>query len=94
MHHNTVPLVEMLSKPQCQLCEEAKNLLHQLQTRHTFLLQEIDITQDAGLLQQYAEEIPVIFINGRKAFKYRLDPQQFLRYLQRQKRPAWRRFWR
>jgi glutaredoxin len=93
MLHNSVPLVEIFSKPHCHLCEEAKGLLQQLQAVHSFVLQEIDITTDAALLKQYAEEVPVIVINRRKAFKYRLDPQQFLRYLQRAKRSERRRFW-
>jgi hypothetical protein len=33
------------------------------------------------LQQKYNDEVPVILIDGRKAFKYRIDPQQFLRTL-------------
>ena len=33
------------------------------------------------LIQYTREEIPVVFINGRKAFKYRLDEREFLRRL-------------
>jgi hypothetical protein len=29
------------------------------------------------------DEVPVVFINGRKAFKYRMDEQEFLRKLAR-----------
>lgn len=93
MLDNAVPLVEIFSKPDCHLCAEAKSLLQQLQASYSFLLQEVDITTDSALLLQYAEDVPVILINRRKAFKYRVDPQQFLRHLQRLKRPGWRRFW-
>jgi hypothetical protein len=38
-----------------------------------------------------------VFINGRKAFKYRVDAQQFVRRLQRTQgddgRRLWRRLW-
>jgi hypothetical protein len=38
-----------------------------------------------------------VFINGRKAFKYRVDPQQFVRRLQRAQghdaRKLWQRLW-
>ena len=33
------------------------------------------------LQQQYANEVPVVFIDGRKAFKYRMDGNDFLRAL-------------
>jgi hypothetical protein len=29
----------------------------------------------------YTDEVPVVFINGTKAFKYRMDEQEFLRKL-------------
>jgi hypothetical protein len=33
------------------------------------------------LRQKYNDEVPVVFIDGRKAFKYRMDRLQFLRVL-------------
>jgi hypothetical protein len=33
------------------------------------------------LLQKFSDEVPVVFIDERKAFKYRMDRQQFLRKL-------------
>ncbi|MEE9147994.1 MAG: glutaredoxin family protein, partial [Candidatus Tectomicrobia bacterium] len=63
-------LVEILSKPDCHLCEEAKRLLREVQSVYPFTLREIDIRDNTALLTQFGEEIPVVFINGRKAFKY------------------------
>ena len=77
------PLVELLSKPDCHLCETAKAVLQSLQARYRFTLREIDITHETALLAQFAEQIPVGFINGRKVFKYRVDQRQFERHLQR-----------
>ncbi len=79
----TPPVVELYSKPDCHLCTEAKALLRRLQSTHPFTLREINIATDEALLERYGEEIPVVFINGRKAFKYRIDPRQFVRRLQR-----------
>ena len=42
---------------------------------------EIDIDSDAELVRLYNDEIPVITINGRKAFKYRIDMNEFLKKL-------------
>ena len=87
------PTVEILSKPDCHLCDEAKALLQALQASHSFTLQEVDITTDADLLERYREEIPVVFINGRKAFKYRVDAKQFVRALRRAQPQRWRLPW-
>ena len=83
MPDQSLPLVELYGKPDCHLCDEAKALLKQLQSQYPFTLHEINISQHACLAAQYAEQIPVAFINGRKAFKYRIDPQQFIRRLRR-----------
>jgi glutaredoxin len=93
-----LPLVELFSKPDCHLCEEAKRLLRELQAVYPFTLHEINIATDTALQTQYGEEIPVVYINGRKACKYRVDAAQFVRRLQRLHPAApptwWHRLWR
>jgi hypothetical protein len=34
-------------------------------------LEEIDVDQSPELKERYGAEVPVLLINGRKAFKYR-----------------------
>ena len=87
------PTVEILSKSDCHLCHEAKARLQELQTSHPFSLREVDITTRADLLERYQEEIPVVFINGRKAFKYHVDAKQFVRALRRAQPRRWRLPW-
>jgi hypothetical protein len=41
----------------------------------------VDIDTDVELRQKYNDEVPVVCIDGRKAFKYRMDGRQFLRAL-------------
>jgi glutaredoxin len=81
-----LPVVEILSTPTCHLCETAKALLHDLQATQAFILREIDISEHPALLRLYGEEIPVVFINGRKAFKYHVDATQCVRWLRRTRR--------
>lgn len=76
-------IVEIFTKDDCCLCEEAKDVLKGLQRVSPFELKEVDITRDEKLFERYKEEIPVVFINGRKAFKYRVDPDDMLRRLER-----------
>jgi hypothetical protein len=39
------------------------------------------VDADADLRRQFNDEVPVVFIDGRKAFKYRMNEQEFLRKL-------------
>jgi hypothetical protein len=41
----------------------------------------LDIDSDAGLTRLYNDEVPVIAINGSKAFKYRVTEQELLKKL-------------
>jgi hypothetical protein len=43
----------------------------------------VDIDQGEDLRQKFNDEVPVVFINGRKAFKYSMDEEEFLRKLAR-----------
>jgi len=74
--------VVVYSKPGCCLCEDIKEKLKRLQTSHPFNLREVNILEDPVAHQKFKEEIPVVFINGKKAFKYYLNEEQFLKRLE------------
>jgi glutaredoxin len=65
----------------CHLCEIVKETLSKLQRRGGFTWQEVDVDSDDQLRRQFTDEVPVVFIDGHKAFKYRLDENEFLRKL-------------
>ena len=46
-----------------------------------FELDEVDIDRHPDLERLYNEEVPVIAINGSKAFKYRVSVDEFLKKL-------------
>jgi len=73
--------VIVYSRNGCHLCDIVKETLAQMQGRADFQWREVDIDADPELRQKYNEEVPVVFIDGRKAFKYRMDGRQFLRAL-------------
>ncbi|HYX70876.1 MAG TPA: glutaredoxin family protein [Terriglobales bacterium] len=74
--------VVLYSRRGCHLCEIVKESLHKLQRRGGFTWQEVDVDADDQLRRQFTDEVPVVFIDGRKAFKYRMDEKDFLRRLQ------------
>ncbi len=73
--------VVVYSRKGCHLCEVVKESLSKLSRRGGFTWREIDVYADAELRRQFNDEVPVVFIDGRKAFKYRMDEQEFLRKL-------------
>jgi glutaredoxin len=73
--------VVLYSRNGCHLCETVKETLIQLRGEADFQWREVDIDADPQLRQTYNDEVPVVFIDGRKAFKYRMDGHQFLRAL-------------
>ena len=77
-------IVEIYSKPQCSLCDEAKEVLARVRRRIPFDLREVDITQDPTLFEQYRYDVPVVFVNGHKAFKHHLDAKVVEQRLRRE----------
>ena len=75
--------VVLYARKGCHLCEVVKESLQRLVHRAQFTWREVDIDQDQDLRQKYNDEVPVVFINGRKAFKYEMDEIEFLKKLER-----------
>ena len=75
--------VRLYTRPGCHLCEEAKREMLAAHCADQYTLEEINIDQDTELAERYGQEIPVITINGIKAFKYRLTADDFKRRIQR-----------
>ena len=75
------PQVTLYTRKGCCLCDDAKRVLESVRGRAVFELREVDIDTDAGLRSSYNDEVPVIVINGRKAFKYRVSELELLKKL-------------
>ncbi|MEK7434093.1 MAG: glutaredoxin family protein [Cyanobacteriota bacterium] len=66
-------IIEIFSKENCQLCDEAKNVIKKVKMSIEFDFIEIDITKDKDIFEKYKYDIPVIHLNGVIAFKHRLN---------------------
>jgi glutaredoxin len=73
--------VVLYSRKGCHLCEIVKESLVKLHRHGGFHWQEVDVDADPEVRRLYSDEVPVVFINGRKAFKYRMNEQEFLKKL-------------
>jgi glutaredoxin len=63
----------------CHLCERAQGQLARLRAELGFELEEVDITGDPELEARYREWLPVVEIDGERAFVYWLDEAAFRR---------------
>lgn len=73
--------VTLYTRTGCHLCEEAKLVLQSARRRAAFELEEIDVDRHPEWLRLYNEEVPVIAIDGVKAFKYKITMEEFLKKL-------------
>ncbi|HYY32422.1 MAG TPA: glutaredoxin family protein [Gaiellaceae bacterium] len=68
----------------CHLCERARNVLVDAGVQ----FEEVDIGGDAELEARYREWLPVVEIDGKRAFVYYVDPHALLRRLSDQSNDA------
>jgi glutaredoxin len=73
--------IKILSKPDCHLCDEAKESIQRVTKRLPIEVEVINIEKDADLFNQYRFDIPVIFLEERKIFKHRVDEQKLKKIL-------------
>jgi glutaredoxin len=73
--------IKILSKPDCHLCDEAKEIIERVTERLPIETEVIDIQKDPGLYDQYRYDIPVIFLDDRKIFKHRVDEEKLKKIL-------------
>jgi glutaredoxin len=65
----------------CRLCDRALATVRGLRDELGFELEEIDIGGDPELEAAYREWLPVVEIDGRRAFVYYVDAAAFRRKL-------------
>jgi hypothetical protein len=58
----------------CRLCERARAVVAAVRAEVPFELEEIDIGGDLELEAAYREWLPVVEIDGERAFVYHVDP--------------------
>jgi glutaredoxin len=68
------PRVRVLTKPGCHLCEDAVAVIAQVTAELGVGFEEVDVTADRALHDEYWEQIPVTFVDGRQHDFWRVDP--------------------
>ncbi len=74
-----MPRVVLYHAHGCHLCDLARSALAELRQECEFELEEVDITGDPELESRYRELLPVVEIDGERAFVYGVSRRAFLR---------------
>jgi glutaredoxin len=61
----------------CQLCERALEVVEEARRELGFELELVDIGGVAELEERYREHLPVVEIDGERAFTYFVEPDAF-----------------
>ena len=84
--------VRLLSKPGCHLCDDARGVVEAVCAELGEQFDEVDITGDPALADEYGEQIPVTFVDGRRHDFWAVDAARLRAALLagRPRRTGWR----
>ena len=68
--------VVLYTRDGCSLCRKAKAVILAVREEVDFLFREVDIGWSGDLYEDYKHDIPVIEVDGKRAFKYRVEAQR------------------
>jgi hypothetical protein len=83
-------MLTVLTRKDCCLCDEMKELAAAVAAEVGARLEVRDVDADPQLKAELGDEVPVLLVNGRKAFKYRVTARRLRARLRREDRPWWR----
>lgn len=66
-----------VKKSRCEMCVDARKIIGRVNGDIPFVFREVDICTSDDLFRRYREDIPTVFINGQKAFKFKVDETEF-----------------
>ncbi|MBI3301676.1 MAG: glutaredoxin family protein [Deltaproteobacteria bacterium] len=74
----------LYTRPDCHLCAEMKEVVARVARDFPHTFTEIDISGKPELESRFGLEVPVLLVNGRKAFKYRVAARELRDRLKRE----------
>lgn len=77
------PVVELLTKPACHLCADALAVVASVCGELGMPWQEVSTVDAPELLERFAEEIPVLLIDGVQRDFWKIDESRLRRLLTR-----------
>lgn len=73
--------LKLLTKPQCHLCAAARDTMDEVTAEFGVNWQELSTTDRPDLAEQFAEEIPVLFVDDRQRDFWVIDADRLRRMI-------------
>ena len=70
--------VTLYTRPHCPLCDKAVSAMEA--SGVPIVITRVNIDEDEALRARYTEDIPVILVEGKEAFRHSVDPIRFAEY--------------
>ncbi len=79
-------MIELIlyTRADCELCREMEEIVAPEVARYGARLERIEIDGNPQLEGRFGLEVPVLFVNQRKAFKYRCSQRELRKRLDRE----------
>jgi glutaredoxin len=74
----------LYTRNDCPLCHEMEKVIAAEMPKFDARIQRIEIDGNPDLEERFGIEVPVLFVNDRKAFKYRCTPAELRKRLARE----------
>jgi Glutaredoxin-like domain (DUF836) len=76
----------LYTRNDCELCREMEDVIVAELPSFDARIKRVEIDGDAELEARFGQEVPVLFVNDRKAFKFRCTPRELRKRLAREPR--------
>ena len=73
--------VLIYKKEGCHLCDDAEEVLDRLKKEKKFFLEKLMLEENTDMFERFGNKVPVVFINDRMVFEFKLDEKVFLKKL-------------
>jgi len=73
--------ITLVGRPGCHLCDDAREVVRRVADDTGAGWAELSVDDDPELLAQYAEQVPVVLVDGAQHDFWRVDEQRLRRAL-------------
>lgn len=70
------PVVDLLTRPGCHLCEDARQVVALVCAEFSLSFTEINVDEHPELARRHATEVPVLCIDGQAKDFWRINPNR------------------
>lgn len=83
--------ITLIGKPGCHLCDEARVVVQRVAEQAGAHVEELSILDHEELAEEFAEQIPVVLVDGRQHAFWRVDEERLRAALAGRRRWSLRR---